>query len=240
MDAEGDIVALDAGFVRRWIDEIAGSVEEERDHLTQLDSAIGDADHGVNLSRGFTAVVAKLETAGRDLAPGQILTTVGATLISTVGGASGPLYGTALIQAGVEAGAVHSIDAELVGRMLEAGAAALARRGRCEVGDKTIYDTLAPAVAAYRDALAGGGDLVMCLAAAIHAGAGGMRSTRGLVARRGLALRLGARSVGTLDPGAVSCFLILRAMVPRRQRSRRATGAAATQVAATLDEAVAA
>jgi dihydroxyacetone kinase len=127
-----------------------------------------------------------------------------------------------LIQAGVEVGGVAVIDAELVARALEAAAAGLARRGRCEVGDKTIYDTLAPAVAAYRGALDAGGSLATCLTHAIRAGARGMRSTRGLVARRGLALRLGQRSIGTLDPGAVSCFLLLRAMLPASNPVRRA------------------
>jgi dihydroxyacetone kinase phosphoprotein-dependent L subunit len=208
-----DIEALDA-----WLRRAAASIRRHTPYLTHLDSVLGDGDHGDNMSLGMAAVEELLDGPGVDRSPGALLRAVGYCLVGSVGGASGPLYGTALIQAGSEVGGVRSIDAELLGRTLEAAAAALARRGRCEVGDKTIYDTLAPAVAAYRDALDDGDDVTACLSAAIHAAAAGMRSTQGLAARRGLALRLGARSVGTIDPGAMSCFLLLRAMLPRPAR----------------------
>jgi dihydroxyacetone kinase-like protein len=206
-----DIDALDA-----WLRRAALSVRRHAVYLTRLDATLGDGDHGDNMLLGFAAVEEFLDDPGADRTPGALLRAVGYCLVTSVGGASGPLYGTALIQAGVEAGGEQTLNVAQIGLTLEAAAAALARRGRCEVGDKTMYDTLAPAVAAYRTALADGGDLTACLAAAILAGARGMRSTRAMAARRGLALRLGPRSVGTLDPGAVSCFLLLRATLPRR------------------------
>jgi len=219
--AEGDIVALDAGFVRRWIDEIAGSVEEERDHLTQLDSAIGDADHGVNLSRGFTAVVAKLETAGRDLAPGQILTTVGATLISTVGGASGPLYGTAFRGAGKALGEDGSFDSEGLLGALRAALEAVQKLGAAAEGDKTMVDALAPAVAAFEREVRAGRDVTAAIRSAREAAEEGMRQTIPMQARKGRASYLGPRSVGHQDPGATSTALVFRAL-------ERASGSQAT------------
>ena len=140
-------VALDGAFVRRWIMEIAAQVEAQRDHLTQLDAAIGDADHGVNLSRGFTAVVAKLEGAGDDLTPGQVLVTVGTTLMSTVGGASGPLYGTAFRGAGKAFGDDASFDGSGLLQALQAALAAVQKVGAAAEGDKTMVDALAPAAA---------------------------------------------------------------------------------------------
>ena len=209
-----DIDALDA-----WLRSAAASIRRTEPWLTRLDAVLGDGDHGDNMLLGMAAVEELLDSPTADRAPGPLLRAVGYCLVTSVGGASGPLYGTALIQAGVEVGDAQAIDEVLLGRALAAAAVALARRGRCEVGDKTIYDTLAPAVAAYEAALASGGDLPACLAAAVHAAAGGMRSTRRLVARRGLAMRLGIRSVGTIDPGAVSCYLLLRAMLLERPRA---------------------
>jgi len=210
--AEGDTVSLDAGFVRRWIDEIARSVEEERDHLTQLDSAIGDADHGVNLSRGFTAVVAKLETSGQDLAPGQILTTVGATLISTVGGASGPLYGTAFRGAGKALGEGGSFDAEGLLAALRAAQEAVQKLGAAAEGDKTMVDSLAPAVAAFEREVRAGADVTAAARSAREAAEEGMRRTIPMQARKGRASYLGPRSMGHQDPGATSTALVFRAL----------------------------
>ena len=210
---------VDIDALVAWLRRAAASIRRSEPWLTRLDAVLGDGDHGDNMLLGMAAVEELLDSPTADRSPGPLLRAVGYCLVTSVGGASGPLYGTALIQAGVEVGDAREIDEALLGRMLSAAAAALARRGRCEVGDKTIYDTLAPAVAAYDAALAAGGDLPACLSAAVRAGAGGMRSTRGLVARRGLAMRLGMRSVGTLDPGAVSCHLLLRSMLPDRARS---------------------
>jgi len=179
-------------------------MERHRDYLIRLDTVLGDGDHGDNMAIGFQAVRDALDSFPVEASPGELLRTVGHRLATAVGGASGPLYGTALIEAGLVAGSQPVLDWSLIGRMLDAAANGLARRGRCQVGDKTILDTLRPAANA---ALAGehpGATLVAAWR--------GMRSTRPLVARRGLALRLGERSVGHLDPGAVSCFILLAAM----------------------------
>lgn len=179
-------------------------MERYREYLTRLDSVLGDGDHGDNMAIGFQAVRDVLDSLPLEASPGELLRTVGHRLATAVGGASGPLYGTALIEAGLVAGSQSVLDWALIGRMLDAAANGLARRGRCQVGDKTILDTLRPAANAALAAERPGAILV--------AGWRGMRSTRPLVARRGLALRLGERSVGHLDPGAVSCFILLAAM----------------------------
>jgi phosphoenolpyruvate---glycerone phosphotransferase subunit DhaL len=210
--AESAAVALDAAFIRRWIDEMARSIEEERDHLTQLDSAIGDADHGVNMSRGFTAVMAKLDATGGDLAPGQVLTTVGATLISTVGGASGPLYGTAFRGAGKALGEDGSFDAEDLLAALRAALEAVQKLGAAAEGDKTMVDSLAPAVAGFERELRAGHDLFAAIGRAREAAEEGMRGTIPMQARKGRASYLGPRSVGHQDPGATSTALVFRAL----------------------------
>ncbi len=135
--------------------------------------------------------------------------------MATVGGASGPLFGTAFIEAGFRAGDAATLRPALVAEMLVAAAAGLARRGRCAIGDKTILDTLGPAAEAFAATIAAGGSGPAAQRAALEAGRAGMQSTRPLIARRGLALRLGERSIGHLDPGAVSCFILLLAMAER-------------------------
>jgi len=210
--AEGAAAALDSAFVRRWIADIAQSVERDRDHLTQLDSAIGDADHGVNLSRGFTAVVAKLDTAGEDLPPGKILTIVGATLISTVGGASGPLYGTAFRGAGKALGEDGSFDAEGLLAALRAALEAVQKIGAAAEGDKTMVDSLAPAVAAFEREVRAGHDVTAAILKAREAAEEGMRQTIPMQARKGRASYLGPRSVGHQDPGATSTALVFQAL----------------------------
>jgi dihydroxyacetone kinase-like protein len=144
--------------------------------------------------------------------PGDILRAVGHRLVAAVGGASGPLYGTAFLEAGARADDAPTLDGPTVAAMLTAAADGLARRGRSAVGDKTILDTLAPAAATFARVIADGEPLQAATSRAVLAGARGARSTRALVARRGLALRLGDRSAGHLDPGAVSCLLLLRAL----------------------------
>jgi phosphoenolpyruvate---glycerone phosphotransferase subunit DhaL len=206
---------IDGAAARSYLVRCARTVERHRGLLTRLDRDIGDGDHGDNLSHGFRAVLDELAAAdpGEQRSAGAVLRAAGHTLVAAVGGASGPLYGTAFLEAGF-AGGDEAIDADLIGRMLDAAAQGLARRGRCAVGDKTIFDALAPAADAYRAQRAGGATLADALASAIFAARRGMLATLPMVARRGLALRLGARSIGHLDPGAVSCFLLLRALVP--------------------------
>jgi phosphoenolpyruvate---glycerone phosphotransferase subunit DhaL len=195
---------IESAEIRAYFTRCALAMERHRDYLTRLDTVLGDGDHGDNMAIGFQAIRESLEAFPAEATPGELLRAVGHRLATAVGGASGPLYGTALIEAGLVAGSQPTLDWPLIGRMLDAAANGLARRGRCVVSDKTILDTLRPAADA---ALAGEsvGDI-------LRAAWGGMRSTRPLVARRGLALRLGDRSMGHLDPGAVSCFMLLAAM----------------------------
>jgi dihydroxyacetone kinase-like protein len=202
---------VDSAFVRSWIEEIASAVDEERDHLTQLDSAIGDADHGVNMQRGFSAVVAKL-AAAESLPPGKVLTTVGATLISTVGGAAGPLYGTAFREAGKELGEDGQIDPPQLLAALRAALEGIQKLGAATEGDKTIVDAFAPATSAFAGEIEAGGSLVTATARAREAAEEGMRATIPMQARKGRASYLGPRSVGHQDPGATSTALIFSAL----------------------------
>jgi dihydroxyacetone kinase-like protein len=205
MDAPTSLRApIDATAVRAGLRRCRSVIERHAAELTRLDTVLGDGDHGDNLLIGFRAVDALLDDLPADTPPGELLRAVGHRLVAAVGGASGPLYGTAFLEAGARAGDAAALDPADVPAMLEAAADGLARRGRCAVGDKTILDALRPAT----DALTATGSW----SAAVRAAAHGARGTRSLVARRGLALRLGERSVGHLDPGAVSCTLLLPAL----------------------------
>jgi dihydroxyacetone kinase-like protein len=195
---------IDAAAVRAGLHRCRAVIERHAAALTRLDTVLGDGDHGDNLLTGFRAVDALLADLPSETPPGEILRAVGHRLVAAVGGASGPLYGTAFLEAGARAGDGPVIPVEAVPGMLEAAATGLARRGRCAVGDKTILDALRPAA----DALAATGSWPVAVAAAAR----GARGTRPLIARRGLAMRLGQRSAGHLDPGAVSCTLLLRAL----------------------------
>ena len=193
-----------------WVRLLAERLHAAKEYLTELDSAIGDADHGINMDRGFTAVTAKLPALPvGDV--GGLLKGVGMTLVSTVGGASGPLYGTFFLQLG--GGTAGKADIELgdFATAMEAGIAGIQRLGKAEPGDKTMLDALLPA----RDALRGGldrGDAPAdALAAAVAAAEQGMLATIPLVARKGRASYLGERSAGHQDPGATSSHLLLKA-----------------------------
>jgi dihydroxyacetone kinase-like protein len=201
---------VDAGTVKRWLEAAAASLREQRDYLTQLDAAIGDADHGTNMDRGFTAVVEKLPDL--DGPPGKLLTAAGSTLVSTVGGASGPLWGTALRRAGRTLGEATEFGAAELAAALEAALAGVIELGAAQEGDKTMVDALAPAVRAFRAEVDGGGDVAAALAAARTACEDGMRATTPLQALKGRASYLGERSIGHQDPGATSTALILAAL----------------------------
>lgn len=202
---------MDVTFFRAWIEEIAQQVEANRDHLTHLDAAIGDADHGTNLARGFSAVRAAIDV-DEPKTPGALLTLVGTTLISKVGGASGPLYGTAFRRAGKALGDGEEVTSSDLGDALAAALSGVQKLGAAAVGDKTMVDALAPAVAAYTDALAIGADPARAFGAAADAAAQGATDTIPLQARKGRASYLGPRSVGHEDPGAASTALILGAL----------------------------
>jgi dihydroxyacetone kinase-like protein len=192
---------LDAELFRRWMNAMAAAVDREAGRLTELDSAIGDADHGSNLQRGFTAVAAVLEKEPPDT-PGGVLALAGRQLISTVGGASGPLYGTLLRRTGKELGDAASVSREELARALGAGVAAVAQLGGARAGDKTMLDTLLPASEALASSFAG----------AREAAEAGALATVPLQARKGRASYLGERSIGHQDPGASSAALLIGAL----------------------------
>src|SRR3954454_18525378 len=189
--------------------EVAAAVEAEATHLTQLDSAIGDGDHGVNMTRGFRAVV---EAVDGSQPPGKPLITAGKTLVSRVGGASGPLWGTALRRAGRAVGDAPALDGPTLADALDAALAGVVELGAAEPGDKTMVDALGPAVAALRARVKDGGDLAGAIAAATEAAEAGARATVPMQARKARASYLGERSVGHQDPGATSSALIVAAL----------------------------
>jgi dihydroxyacetone kinase-like protein len=202
---------MDADVFRTWIATAAQVIEEQRDHLTQLDAAIGDADHGINLARGFTAVLSALEAAAPPT-PGAVLTLTGSTLISKVGGASGPLYGTAFRGAGKALGDAADVGLPGLAAALEAALAGVQRLGAAREGDKTMVDALAPATGAFSKAIAEGASQAGALTALADAARAGAVATISMQALKGRASYLGPRSVGHEDPGAASTALILGAL----------------------------
>jgi dihydroxyacetone kinase-like protein len=206
--------------VRDYVRRCGAAVRRHADFLTRLDAALGDGDHGDNLLIGFSAVDEMLD-ADEPETIGAILSSVGTALVTSVGGASGPLYGAAFIEAGFAARAMDRVGVGELAVLARAAADGLARRGRCRVGDKTIFDALAPAADALAAAAVAGDPMPVALRSAAVAARRGMRSTRPLVARRGLAMRLGDRSRGHLDPGAASCFLLVRALAAPATAGRR-------------------
>ncbi|MFF0339624.1 dihydroxyacetone kinase subunit DhaL [Kribbella sp. NPDC004875] len=191
-----------------WLRDCASVLHENAAYLTELDSAIGDADHGANMDRGFQAIVTVLDETPFD-SPDELLRKSGMTLVSKVGGASGPLYGTFFLRFGTALAGVTPITAEAVGKALHAGVEGVLARGKPERGDKTMYDAWAPALDAYDAAVAGGAGLAAALTAAADASAIGRDETIPMVARKGRASYLGERSAGHQDPGATSTTLIL-------------------------------
>jgi dihydroxyacetone kinase-like protein len=194
----------------RWLRTFADAVNEHADELTALDSAIGDADHGANMRRGMTAVVGKLDAAP-DAAPAALLKTAGTTLVSTVGGASGPLYGTLFLRMASAAGDHEELDPAGFAAALRAGLDGVVARGKAATGDKTMLDALVPAVDALDAALADGSGLGEALRKAADAADQGSDATIPLVARKGRASYLGERSAGHRDPGATSTALLINA-----------------------------
>ena len=204
-------MAVDSAAMLAWLQRSASKLREQRNYLTELDAAIGDADHGVNMDRGFTAVMAKLEAEGAPPDVGAVLKTVGATLVSTVGGASGPLYGTAFLRAGMTLAGKTSLEPGDIEDGLQAALEGIKARGKAHAGEKTMIDALEPAVQAFSSAIAEGRDASAALAAAADAAEEGMRATTPMLATKGRASYLGERSIGHQDPGATSCAMLLRA-----------------------------
>lgn len=203
---DSDVPGCSTGDLIAAIRRVAAVIEAEHVRLTDLDRAIGDGDHGANLNRGFAAVVSKLDETTPDT-PGGVLKLVATTLISTVGGASGPLFGTAFLRAATAVGDAGELDSALVITALAAARDGVVARGKAEPGDKTMVDALTPAVEA-----AAGNRPVDVLQAAAEAAERGAAATEPLIARKGRASYLGERSAGHLDPGAVSSALMLRAL----------------------------
>ncbi len=195
--------------VLAWIKAIAGMLSENSAYLTDLDSAIGDADHGANMDRGFKAVLNKMpEISDKDI--GTIFKTVGMTLLSTVGGAGGPLYGTWFLQAGMKTAGKMELSLADWAEALEAALSGIVMRGKAELQDKTMVDALTPAVNELKQALQEGQPINAALERSAGAAQKGMESTIPLVARKGRASYLGERSAGHQDPGATSSYLILK------------------------------
>jgi phosphoenolpyruvate---glycerone phosphotransferase subunit DhaL len=199
----------------------ADTVAAHRDELVELDRVIGDGDHGENLQRGFQTFIVAL-TRGTPGTPGEVLKLLATTLISTVGGAAGPLYGTACLRAATSLGDVDELTPETTVAALRAALGGVVARGKAEVGDKTMVDALTPAVDAAAEALASGADIAGVLVAAADAAEKGAESTVPLVARKGRASYLGERSANHLDPGARSTSLLLRALADSAADQRSA------------------
>jgi dihydroxyacetone kinase-like protein len=202
---------MDGATITAWMRESADAVRRQKDYLVQLDAAIGDGDHGINMTRGFGAVVAALDREAGGL-PGKLLITAGKTLVSTVGGASGPLWGSALRRAGRSLGDAPTFEGKDLARALEEAVAAVVDLGAAELGDKTMVDALAPAVETLKERVVAGEPLDRALQAMSEAADAGMRATVPMQARKGRASYLGERSIGHQDPGATSAALIVRAL----------------------------
>ena len=196
--------------VLKWLNAVQGVYAANKERLTELDSAIGDADHGTNMDRGFTAVKAELAgQASSDI--GSILQKTATVLIRSVGGAAGPLYGTFFLRAGAVCAGKTELDADDVVAMFQAGIEGVQQRGKAVAGDKTMMDALIPALDAMRKGIDAGSSLTEILDGGAAAAESGMLATVPMQARKGRASYLGARSVGHQDPGAMSSFLLVRA-----------------------------
>jgi dihydroxyacetone kinase-like protein len=194
-----------------WLQAIGHVMEANKEFLTQLDAAIGDADHGINMERGFKKVNSQL-SAVVDKDIGSILKNTGMALISSVGGASGPLYGTLFLRAGTAASGKHELNTTELADVLKAGLLGVIERGKAQVGDKTMVDALTPAVEAFAQAAEDSAGIAEALGRTVAAAEQGIKDTIPLIARKGRASYLGERSIGHQDPGATSVYLILKAL----------------------------
>ena len=195
-----------------WLKTVAQVLEENKDYLTKLDAAIGDADHGINMDRGFKKVMSQLPGV-EDKDIGSILKTTGMALISSVGGAGGPLYGTLFMRAGMAVDGKYELTDEDLAALLQAAVDGVVQRGRARLGDKTMVDALTPAAEAFKQAIGEGAGTIEALRRAVDAAEQGMKDTIPMLAKKGRASYLGERSIGHQDPGATSSYLILKALL---------------------------
>ena len=198
--------------ILQWLKTFATELEQNKDYLTELDAAIGDADHGINMDRGFKKVMSQLPSvADNDI--GSILKTVSMTLISSIGGASGPLYGTLFLRASTAVAGKQELSEDDVHGMLKAGLDGVLGRGKAQLGDKTMVDVLSPAVIAFQQAVGEGNNTLEAMQRAVAAAEQGMKDTTPMLAKKGRASYLGERSVGHQDPGATSSYLMLKSLL---------------------------
>jgi dihydroxyacetone kinase-like protein len=190
---------------------MADVIDENKQHLTKLDAAIGDADHGINMDRGFKSILKKVPSV-EDKDAGTILKTAGMALVSSVGGAGGPLYGTAFMQAGMAVAGKYELEAGDVLAALDSALKGVVMRGKANLEDKTMVDAITPAVEAMREALENGAGTVEALDKAAEAAKQGMTDTIPMLAKKGRASYLGERSIGHQDPGATSSYLLIQTM----------------------------
>ncbi|MEI2583798.1 dihydroxyacetone kinase subunit DhaL [Scytonema sp. PRP1] len=198
--------------ILQWLQTFATEIEQNKDYLTELDAAIGDADHGINMDRGFKKAIAQLPTvADKDI--GSILKAVSMTLISSIGGASGPLYGTLFLRASTAVAGKQELNEQDMLGLLQAGLDGVLGRGKAQLGDKTMLDALSPAVTAFGQAVGEGNSTLEAMQRAVAAGEQGMKDTTLMLAKKGRASYLGERSVGHQDPGATSSYLMLKSLL---------------------------
>ena len=198
--------------ILQWLQLFATKISENKDYLTELDAAIGDADHGINMDRGWKKVSSQLPTlADKDIS--SIFKTVSMTLISSIGGASGPLYGTWFLRASTAVAGKQELTAQDILGLLQAGLEGVLQRGKAQLGDKTMVDALSPAVEKFGEAVGGGKNIPEALKEAVAAAEQGMKATTPMLARKGRASYLGERSVGHQDPGATSAYLMLQSLL---------------------------
>lgn len=203
---------VNKSHILQWLQAVAAVLEQNKDYLTELDAAIGDADHGINMNRGFQKVITQLPAvAEKDI--GTILKTVSMTLISSVGGASGPLYGTLFLRASTAVAGKEELTNTDMLALLEAAVDGVVQRGKANLGDKTMLDVLLPAKDAFKQAVADGADTQEALQKVVITAEEEMKNTIPLVAKKGRASYLGDRSVGHQDPGATSSYLILKTLL---------------------------
>jgi dihydroxyacetone kinase-like protein len=198
--------------ILQWLQIFAFEIEQNKEYLTQLDAAIGDADHGINMDRGFKKVMSQLSTlTNQDI--GSILKTVSMTLISSVGGASGPLYGTLFLKASTVAVGKQEITTQELLQLLQAGLDGVLQRGKAQLEDKTMVDVLSPAVDAFKQAVEEGKDTLAAMQQTVAVAEQALEKTKPMLAKKGRASYLGERSIGHQDPGATSSYLMLSSLL---------------------------